>query len=367
MTRSSCRDPAEQITAVHGSDGRYHVVYEFQLTKRRSIRRRWSGGGARRGPPAPVETLSAAEIIAGDMLHFADRLPATETTLDPNETAVLFIDLAFDKRRRIPSALEHRFTVGGISPFSHLPSQFRYVAGRVAVSEGRPPVQISPLAGKGWLASDGCCTTTGHVVAMYGLNGKLQATERFAADWIQIDPSGRTYSGDRSDPRSWVGYGAKIYATADGVVSKAVDNQQDQVPGSFPSALLFSQFPGNEVVITHADGFSSVFAHLKPGSVRVEAGDRVRAGQVIARLGNSGASAAPHLHYHVVNGRAGARADGYPYEVDSFKVAGTATREQLGAALQGEPAFPARDLLNPVRHRRELPMDFTINDFPSPR
>jgi murein DD-endopeptidase MepM/ murein hydrolase activator NlpD len=61
---------------------------------------------------------------------------------------------------------------------------------------------------------------------------------------------------------------------------------------------------------------------MTAGVVAKAVDDRVRSGQVIGRLGNTGASAAPHLHFHVVNGRAAARSDGYPFELRSFKLAG---------------------------------------------
>ena len=56
-------------------------------------------------------------------------------------------------------------------------------------------------------------------------------------------------------------------------------------------------------------GLTAVYAHLKPGSVKVKAGDKVKAGEVIGLLGNTGGSLAPHLHFHIVNGPEGAASD----------------------------------------------------------
>jgi hypothetical protein len=55
---------------------------------------------------------------------------------------------------------------------------------------------------------------------------------------------------------------------------------------------------GNHVVIEPAAGEYSVYAHLKPGSLRVKEGDRVRTGDYIAQVGTSGNSTEPHLHFH---------------------------------------------------------------------
>lgn len=46
------------------------------------------------------------------------------------------------------------------------------------------------------------------------------------------------------------------------------------------------------------DNRHAFYGHLLPGSLRVKPGDRVRRGQVIGRLGNSGNSTGPHLHFH---------------------------------------------------------------------
>jgi murein DD-endopeptidase MepM/ murein hydrolase activator NlpD len=56
---------------------------------------------------------------------------------------------------------------------------------------------------------------------------------------------------------------------------------------------------GDTVIIDHGHGEYSVYAHLVPGSIRVAAGQRVQAGQVIGRLGSSGNSTEPHLHFQV--------------------------------------------------------------------
>lgn len=53
------------------------------------------------------------------------------------------------------------------------------------------------------------------------------------------------------------------------------------------------------VMLRHAEGEVSVFAHLKFGSTRVSVGQHVTRGQVIGLIGNSGNSDRPHLHYQL--------------------------------------------------------------------
>jgi murein DD-endopeptidase MepM/ murein hydrolase activator NlpD len=56
---------------------------------------------------------------------------------------------------------------------------------------------------------------------------------------------------------------------------------------------------GNYVKIDHGKDEYSFYAHLQPSSVRVHVGDQVKAGDVIGKLGSSGNSTEPHLHFHV--------------------------------------------------------------------
>ena len=58
---------------------------------------------------------------------------------------------------------------------------------------------------------------------------------------------------------------------------------------------------GNHVIIDHGNGEFSVYAHMKPGSVRVRAGDHVTQGQQLGEVGSSGNSTEPHLHFQVCN------------------------------------------------------------------
>ena len=59
---------------------------------------------------------------------------------------------------------------------------------------------------------------------------------------------------------------------------------------------------GNCVIIDHGNSEYSVVAHMQQGSVTVKVGERVAAGQVIGKLGNSGDSFGPHLHYQLQSG-----------------------------------------------------------------
>jgi murein DD-endopeptidase MepM/ murein hydrolase activator NlpD len=93
------------------------------------------------------------------------------------------------------------------------------------------------------------------------------------------------------------------------VVTYARNDVPDQPPSHAVDENTFHDLPepvwagmGNTVVIDHGTGEYSVLCHMQQGSVQVSRGDRVGRGQVIGRLGNSGNSFGPHLHYHLQAG-----------------------------------------------------------------
>src|SRR5690606_33761585 len=106
-------------------------------------------------------------------------------------------------------------------------------------------------------------------------------------------------------------FGLPILAPGDGVVAVAVDGEPDQPPGHMdPSAGA-----GNHVIIDHGNDEFSFLAHLKQGSVTVEAGQATETGNAIGACGNSGHTSEPHLHYHLQRDavfHAGASGEGLP-------------------------------------------------------
>jgi murein DD-endopeptidase MepM/ murein hydrolase activator NlpD len=143
------------------------------------------------------------------------------------------------------------------------------------------------------------------------------AVQQFSYD-IGIIDNGRTYRGTGNRPSDYFVYGKPVRAVAQGQVVTAKNNAPDSIsqlikPGETDQAyqerlaqeqakLLaggMEAILGNHVVIDHGNGEFSVYAHLKPGSVTVKAGDQLAAGQIFAAVGTSGNSTQPHLHFQL--------------------------------------------------------------------
>ncbi len=116
-----------------------------------------------------------------------------------------------------------------------------------------------------------------------------------AVDLDVVGENGATKRDAGTRNEDFFTYGAEVLAAADGKVRAAVDGVPDNEPGRQDDTLV----PGNVVSIEHGPGEFAHYCHLQRGSVRVKAGDGVKAGQVLGLAGNSGNSSEPHLHFHV--------------------------------------------------------------------
>ena len=115
-------------------------------------------------------------------------------------------------------------------------------------------------------------------------------------------------------------------------------------------------------VIDIGGGHFAAYAHLQPGSLRVQLGEHVKQGEVIALVGNTGNSSLPHLHFEIISGPGVATSDGLPFEFRSFVSEGTIT-SSIFDLVAGRPA-----VIGPVSrglHRRQMPLLEEVIDFPA--
>ena len=93
--------------------------------------------------------------------------------------------------------------------------------------------------------------------------------------------------------------GVEVLAAAPGRVLRRRDGIADISVREAGAATVKDAECGNGVVIEHAAGWQTQYCHLARGSLRVEIGDRVEARQAIGRVGLSGLTEYPHLHFIV--------------------------------------------------------------------
>ena len=160
---------------------------------------------------------------------------------------------------------------------------------------------------------------------MLPVNGTYVAIEVFAIDWIRV-AHGADFDGTGTKLTDYKAFGARIYAVAPGTVTSSKNNRPEaplaQPPTDNPFVTTADEFPGNNVIEKIGPGEYAVYAHLQPGSVRVRAGQRIRAGQTLGLLGNSGNSTAPHLHFSLQDGPNPLTSNSPPGRVRSLHIAG---------------------------------------------
>lgn len=131
------------------------------------------------------------------------------------------------------------------------------------------------------------------VIHDYNNHHKKAAFMAYALDFMKVDDDFRpTRVPKPTHVEDYYTWDAPIHAAADGEVYSVNDGFPDSPLGrwtDFRSA--------NTVCIRHAGGEYTVYGHLKNGSITVKKGQKVKAGDVIARGGNSGSSGWPHMHW----------------------------------------------------------------------
>jgi hypothetical protein len=343
-----------------GADDRVHLVYELLLTN---------------AFPVPVEVASVEVLDAddgrvvsalnGESLAAAMSLLASPNVatanLAPSSVGVVWFDIPLADAGGIAAAIEHRITVS-LPPGLPAPATIVETGGATRV-DLRPPVVIGPpVHGARWATVGSCCDGP-HRRALQAIDGNVHLAQRFAIDFNQLDADNRLFSGDPTLNASYPGYGQPLLAVADAVVVAAVDWYPDQIPNE-PTGVTLENAAGNYVILDIGDGRFATYAHLAPGSVGVEVGERVQRGQVIGALGNSGSSTGPHLHFHVMDAPSVLVADGLPYAFDAFTVTGQLPPlDEAIALVEAGQALPIATQGAGPRHDA-LPLGRDVVTFP---
>jgi murein DD-endopeptidase MepM/ murein hydrolase activator NlpD len=333
------------------ADGKWHLVYELHV----SNMDKWEYAFTRievvsaDAAQKTLATFSGAELD-GMFIHPGLLGAEKVSKLAPGEFGAVFVWVTFDKLEDIPAVIAARISVR----IGDYPEALSIVTPATSVDKNPAVVISSPLAGEDWLAGNGPSNNSVHRRALIPINGHAYISQRFAIDWVQLYPDGKTYKGDPSDNKNYRAYGMEIHAVADGVVTQVGDGIPQNTPGakSLAVPITLDTIGGNHVIMEIGDGLFAFYAHMQPGSLRVKVGDKVTRGQVLGLLGNTGNSSEPHLHFQICSANSELGSEGLPYAFASFEVQGRGEGD-------GMKMFPA----GPVKHEMEIPTEDEIVRF----
>lgn len=116
---------------------------------------------------------------------------------------------------------------------------------------------------------------------------------KHAWDFVVGDENGKQFKGEGDYLEDYYCYNKDVLSPADGTVEEIIDSIEDNIIGDIDMVHNW----GNTIVIKHTDFLFSKLSHLKPGSIKVNEGEKVQSGQAIAKTGNSGRSPYPHIHF----------------------------------------------------------------------
>jgi hypothetical protein len=254
--------PIHEAQVVRGDDGMDHVEYELLVVSVFA---------------EPVTLSSVAVLgpageelmrIEGDALAAATQtlFAKTASPVVPASAAVsVDVDLILPPDI-VPERVTHRIAYA-LAPDTESAVMIGVpeIDGPEVAIDRRPAMVIAPpVAGDGWLVATACCTPNVHRDLRAAIDGRRIATaETFAVDWNRVR-NGRIFDGDGSSNEQHYIYGADVLAVADGTVV-------------------------------------AIQGHLQPGSLTVKVGDTVTAGARLARVGNTGPSFGPHLHFGLLD------------------------------------------------------------------
>lgn len=358
--------PAPQ--PVLAEDGRLYLVYRLFVTS-------WADVDLRLRSVEVLDGTTGAVLAAYDSTSLSDprrqrttqyiesdSITPANRTLPAGRTATIAVVISLAPSAPAPSTLVHRIYLDSDSTIRLQTESGSVSEALVATSEvmlverGPPPVLGPPLRGGNWRCGNGLALSNGHA-ALVIRESRIRVPQRFGCDFIRVDSSGSSlpspFPNDITN-EMFYGYGAEVLAVADGVIVSVQDGIPENVPRAdgrtiMPVPLTNKTVSGNWLALDLGGGRYAFYAHFIPGSIRVRPGQRVRRGAVLGRLGNSGNSVGPHLHFHVGDTPSLNGTEGQPYVFDRYRVLG-----------RHHPAGVPSEQTNTV------PLDDAVIWFPTP-
>lgn len=340
-----------QLPQIVATDGGKAVRYELHLTNFATV-------------PLAVRGILVTDADTGKTLRSFSRRPllthliplsgtrddpsSARVTIQPGARAVLYVELSGPLPRRIGHTVDY------LAACETCPLRLEIPA--VAVNQAAAVTLAPPLAAGPWAAVQSPDWPRGHRRVVYTLDGKARIPGRYAIDWVGLDDAGRTTRGDPDRAVDAIGYDAPVLAGADARVAAVRDGMVESASIARHPDHVLGDGSGNYVALDLGQGRYAFYEHLRPGSIQVKVGQRVRRGQAIGALGFSGDTTGPHLHLHVANGLDPLKAEGIPFVIDAYTEIGR--YDDIGA-LGSKPWQSA----GPTRKSHEWPASNVVVRF----
>lgn len=272
--------------------------------------------------------------------------------LSSGRTAVLFFWLKMDSLTDIPQQLSHSLIFKDNELIKILKDSIYDIDSNmvfrnyvVDISKKKAVVIAPPVKSDNWYCANAPAYNTNHQYLTIR-NGKMRIAQRFAVDFKKVDKDSNALPSpfpDTISNKMFYGYGERVYAVAEGIIVDIKDTIPENIPqvngDIIPAVPIRDEtVSGNRITLKIKEGCYAFYAHLQPGSIKVKVGDRVRKGQLLGLLGNSGNAVGPHLHFHIGDSNSLNGSEGIPFVFESF-------------------------ILNKKIHANEIPVNGDIVDF----
>jgi murein DD-endopeptidase MepM/ murein hydrolase activator NlpD len=297
------------------SEGGTHLLYELRIT----------GFDPRSLSLDSLEIVGAADealrlgLFRGPELRRITRSPGRPDAvrIDPGSVSVIF--LAIRSEAEELDSIQHRLWLGYETPNGLTEAELLTKA--IPVRRVELPLLDPPVRGGPWYAHAGPADVSHHRTTLAPRSGTLSMDQRFAIDWFKLESVEGEGGRELGGPDWESTLGVEVFAVADGTivaVKRGVPDEPIGELGASGTRIDWQTIGGNRVVIDLGDGRYAWYHHLLQESIGVEVGDRVLRGQVIGRIGNSGQTSHPHLHFEVTDASTLGSGDGLPYAVRCY-------------------------------------------------
>jgi len=151
-------------------------------------------------------------------------------------------------------------------------------------------------------------------------------SQTYALDFVKLGADNGFFRERGAVVEDHYSWDQPVYATAGGKVAVVIFDMPDLAPGARPDPRMFRDDPrrtlGNAVALSHGNGEFSYYACLQQASSAVAEGDLIKRGALLGRVGNSGMSPGPHLHFHLAEGPHPFVDQGLPAQFSHFHAGG---------------------------------------------